>query len=77
MRDGRLWRSAGRGELRGCPERQLLATDLGVVADVHRESRMEQHGFDGARVRIACGKQADLCVDAFARGFLARLDFDA
>ena len=32
--------------LRSGPDRQLLAADLGVVADIDRETRMEQHALD-------------------------------
>ncbi len=35
-----------------CPHCQLLAPDLGVVADIHRESRMTQEMFDPDQLRM-------------------------
>ena len=38
------------------PAGQFLAPDLGVVPDIHREPRVEQHGADFPRDRVCLGK---------------------
>jgi hypothetical protein len=46
------------------PGRQLLAADLGVVADVHREARMHQEGVHAPGVHMALAEVLELPQDA-------------
>src|SRR3546814_6215442 len=59
------------------PRGQFLAPDLGVVADVDREARVEEEGFDPCSVHEAIAEMAQFVGDArplVARDARAQLD---
>src|SRR5262249_31224855 len=58
--------SPGRScQLLGGPDRQLFAKDLGVVANIHRERRVEENGRYRARQRVGGPAREQLLAQRF------------
>ena len=48
------------------PFSQLFPADLGIVTDVHRKTRVEQHGADALRDGVSLGQLQQVEMDALA-----------